>query len=143
MAMTGTEGCDTWKDAEAALYQAADVIPFANSVVPIFGKNAEFKLIGKHRADEHPDGRLSPTGRTTTESTLEQMTEAVALPTYGFRTLSENRWVRFTVRRTGRLLVSLWVLVTAAFLMIHLMPGDPVRAALGPDGSPGARRPVA
>ena len=46
MAMTGTEGCDTWKDAEAALYQAADVIPFANSVVPTFGKNAEFKLIG-------------------------------------------------------------------------------------------------
>jgi peptide/nickel transport system permease protein len=25
-----------------------------------------------------------------------------------------------------------WVLVTAAFLMIHLIPGDPVRAALGP-----------
>jgi peptide/nickel transport system permease protein len=30
------------------------------------------------------------------------------------------------------LLVSLWVLVTASFLMIHLIPGDPVRAALGP-----------
>ena len=59
------------------------------------------------------------------------MTEAVALPTYGFRTLSENRWARFTVRRTGRLLVSLWVLVTAAFLMIHVIPGDPIRAALG------------
>jgi peptide/nickel transport system permease protein len=27
--------------------------------------------------------------------------------------------------------VSLWVLVTASFLMIHLVPGDPVRAALG------------
>lgn len=35
------------------------------------------------------------------------------------------------LRRTGRLLVSLWVLVTASFLMIHLVPGDPVRAALG------------
>ena len=46
MGMTGTEGCDTWKDAEAALYQAADVIPFANSVVPIFGKDAEFDVIG-------------------------------------------------------------------------------------------------
>jgi peptide/nickel transport system permease protein len=43
-----------------------------------------------------------------------------------------NAWVRFAVRRLGRLLVSLWVLVTAAFLMIHLIPGDPVRAALGP-----------
>jgi peptide/nickel transport system permease protein len=41
-------------------------------------------------------------------------------------------WVRFGVRRLGRLLVSLWVLVTASFAMIHLIPGDPVRAALGP-----------
>lgn len=64
------------------------------------------------------------------------MTEAAALPTTGIRTLSENRWVRFTTRRAGRLLVSLWVLVTAAFLMIHLVPGDPVRAALGPTASP-------
>lgn len=43
-----------------------------------------------------------------------------------------HRWVRFGVRRFGRLLVSLWVLVTASFLMIHLIPGDPVRGALGP-----------
>lgn len=28
--------------------------------------------------------------------------------------------------------MSLWVLVTASFLMIHLVPGDPVRTALGP-----------
>lgn len=41
-------------------------------------------------------------------------------------------WVRFGVRRLGRLLVSLWVLVTASFAMIHLIPGDPVRGALGP-----------
>ncbi|GAA1966295.1 ABC transporter substrate-binding protein [Microbacterium deminutum] len=46
MGMTGTEGCDTWKSAEAALYQAADVVPFANSVVPTFGKNAEFSVLG-------------------------------------------------------------------------------------------------
>jgi peptide/nickel transport system permease protein len=64
------------------------------------------------------------------------MTEAVALPSRGVRTLSENRWVRFTSRRVGRLVVSLWVLVTAAFLMIHLVPGDPVRAALGPTAPP-------
>lgn len=45
---------------------------------------------------------------------------------------SSHPWVRFGVRRLGRLLVSLWVLVTASFLMIHLIPGDAVRAALGP-----------
>lgn len=41
-------------------------------------------------------------------------------------------WARFAARRFGRLLVSVWILVTAAFGMIHLIPGDPVRAALGP-----------
>ncbi|MFC4852316.1 ABC transporter permease [Actinophytocola glycyrrhizae] len=44
----------------------------------------------------------------------------------------EHSWARFALRRFGRLLVSVWVLVTAAFGMIHLIPGDPVRAALGP-----------
>jgi peptide/nickel transport system permease protein len=44
----------------------------------------------------------------------------------------DDPWLRFALRRGGRLLVSLWVLITAAFLMIHLIPGDPVRAALGP-----------
>ncbi|ANN17993.1 peptide ABC transporter permease [Amycolatopsis orientalis] len=40
-------------------------------------------------------------------------------------------WLSFAVRRLGRFAVSLWVLVTTAFLMIQLIPGDPVRAALG------------
>jgi peptide/nickel transport system permease protein len=39
--------------------------------------------------------------------------------------------MRFALRRAARLLVSLWVLVTAAFFMIRAVPGDPVRAALG------------
>ncbi|GAB2601686.1 peptide ABC transporter permease [Paractinoplanes abujensis] len=47
-------------------------------------------------------------------------------------TLADNPWVRFGLRRAARLVVSVWVLVTAAFLMIHVLPGDPVRAALGP-----------
>lgn len=47
MGMDGTAGCDTWADAEAALYQAADVVPFANSVVPTFGKGAEFEMSGQ------------------------------------------------------------------------------------------------
>lgn len=45
--------------------------------------------------------------------------------------LGSSPWLRFSARRLGRLLISVWVLVTAAFLMIHLIPGDPVRAALG------------
>ncbi|WP_073386957.1 ABC transporter permease [Jatrophihabitans endophyticus] len=44
----------------------------------------------------------------------------------------DNPWVRFALRRTVRLVASVWVLVTASFAMIHLVPGDPVRAALGP-----------
>ncbi|MFB7595196.1 ABC transporter permease [Streptomyces sp. NPDC056160] len=40
-------------------------------------------------------------------------------------------WLAFAARRLGRFVVSLWVLVTMAFLMIQLIPGDPVRAALG------------
>lgn len=44
--------------------------------------------------------------------------------------------IGFLVRRTARLVVSLVVLVTAAFLMIHLVPGDPVRAALGITAAP-------
>jgi peptide/nickel transport system permease protein len=48
-----------------------------------------------------------------------------------FLGVTDNAWVRFAVRRLTRLLISVWVLITAAFLMIHLVPGDPVRAALG------------
>ncbi|WP_405943560.1 ABC transporter permease [Streptomyces sp. NBC_01020] len=40
-------------------------------------------------------------------------------------------WLPFARRRLRRFLVALWVLLTTAFLMIHLVPGDPVRAALG------------
>jgi peptide/nickel transport system permease protein len=45
--------------------------------------------------------------------------------------LGGSVWFRFVVRRGRRLVVSLWVLVTASFFMIHLIPGDPVRASLG------------
>src|SRR3982750_4500205 len=58
------------------------------------------------------------------------LASSVAPPTSRVGATS-HPWVRFGVRRLGRLLVSLWVLVTASFLMIHLVPGDPVRAALG------------
>lgn len=41
----------------------------------------------------------------------------------------------FLVRRVRRLLVSLAVVVVATFLIVHLVPGDPVRAALGPSAT--------
>lgn len=56
---------------------------------------------------------------------------------------SSSPWTTFLLRRGGQLLISVWVLVTAAFLMIHLIPGDPVRTALGmsaPQGLVDARR---
>lgn len=58
------------------------------------------------------------------------MTSA-AIAARSFSALASEPWLRFGLRRFGRLLVSVWVLVTAAFLMIHFIPGDPVRAALG------------
>jgi len=65
----------------------------------------------------------------TTASSAIAASPPVGGPLTGVRS---HAWVRFAVRRLGRLLLSLWVLVTASFLMIHLIPGDPVRAALGP-----------
>jgi peptide/nickel transport system permease protein len=63
-------------------------------------------------------------------TTLGPAIEQASLPSLLAR-LATEPWIRFLVRRLGRLLVSLWVLITASFLMIHLIPGDPVRAALG------------
>jgi len=42
-------------------------------------------------------------------------------------------WLAFGLRRALRLVVSLFAVGTAVFFMISLVPGDPVRAALGPD----------
>jgi len=50
--------------------------------------------------------------------------------------MRRNPWIGFAIRRTLLLLVSLGVLVTATFMTVHLVPGDPVRAALGPSASP-------
>ena len=42
-----------------------------------------------------------------------------------------SAWGRFLLRRVGRLAASLAVLAVAAFALIHVVPGDPVRASLG------------
>jgi peptide/nickel transport system permease protein len=41
-------------------------------------------------------------------------------------------WTAFLIRRLARLVVSLFAIATLSFLMIHLIPGDPIRTALGP-----------
>ncbi|WP_405455442.1 ABC transporter permease [Streptomyces sp. NBC_00101] len=51
--------------------------------------------------------------------------------------LLRHPWTVFLGRRTVRLLLSLGVVVTASFAMVRLIPGDPVRAALGVDAAPG------
>jgi peptide/nickel transport system permease protein len=40
-------------------------------------------------------------------------------------------WLRFALRRSLTLVLSLWVLVTATFLTMQLVPGDPARVGLG------------
>ncbi len=45
-AMQGTDGCPTWLEAESHLVAAADVVPFANTVVKTFGNGAEFAISG-------------------------------------------------------------------------------------------------
>lgn len=37
--------------------------------------------------------------------------------------LTDNAWVRFAMRRLTRFVIAVWVLITASFLMIHLVPG--------------------
>jgi peptide/nickel transport system substrate-binding protein len=46
-ALQGTAGCSTWLGAESDLVKAADIVPFANSVVETFGNGAEFETPGQ------------------------------------------------------------------------------------------------
>src|SRR3984957_19918808 len=50
-------------------------------------------------------------------------------------TQGTSPWLRFAVRRLGQLVASALVLITASFLIIPPVPGDPVRAALGLNAS--------
>lgn len=46
MALAGAEGCEEWLAAESALFEEADVVPFANTVLRTFAKDATFELAG-------------------------------------------------------------------------------------------------
>lgn len=43
--------------------------------------------------------------------------------------------VRFLARRFGSLLLVVWAVEIATFLMVRVMPGDPARQVLGPHAS--------
>ena len=45
---------------------------------------------------------------------------------------ADHPLLAFAARRVVRLVISLAILLTLSFAMIHLIPGDPVRTALGP-----------
>ncbi|NEK69959.1 MAG: ABC transporter permease [Xanthomonas perforans] len=67
---------------------------------------------------------------TTTDLRPQSAAEPTPARTGPRRRLSPRS--DFALRRIGRLIASLAVVVLAAFFLVHLVPGDPVRAALGP-----------
>ena len=52
------------------------------------------------------------------------------------RSLLASRSLQAVGQRIARFVVSLFLLVTVTFAMVHALQGDPVRAALGPKASP-------
>ncbi|HEY0189047.1 MAG TPA: ABC transporter permease [Cellulomonas sp.] len=50
--------------------------------------------------------------------------------------LADHPRLTFVLARLARALVSLVIVLLASFFLVHLVPGDPVRAALGPTVSP-------
>ncbi len=67
----------------------------------------------------------------TTQQLSVQSSGPVAAPGNA-RSRTGNRWLNFLVRRIVRMVVALFVIVTAAFAVLRLAGGDPVRSALGP-----------
>ncbi|OLF19174.1 ABC transporter substrate-binding protein [Actinophytocola xanthii] len=47
MATNGVEGCEDWLAAESGLIAKGDIVPFANNIVPTFGKGAKFETPGQ------------------------------------------------------------------------------------------------
>src|SRR3546814_12407044 len=45
--LDGSDSCPKWQEAETALFEAADVVPFANNPIRMFGNGAEFTWFGE------------------------------------------------------------------------------------------------
>jgi peptide/nickel transport system permease protein len=56
-------------------------------------------------------------------------------PAARLRAWAEPPALRFLLRRLGALLLVVWVVEIATFLMVRVMPGDPARQVLGPHAS--------
>ncbi|NYE18382.1 ABC transporter permease [Microbacterium immunditiarum] len=56
---------------------------------------------------------------------------AAVAPTGDRSRARQGTWGAFLARRLGRLAISIVVLVTVSFLMVRMIPGDPIRNALG------------
>jgi peptide/nickel transport system permease protein len=56
-------------------------------------------------------------------------------PAARLRAWAESPALRFLLRRLGALLLVVWVVEIATFLMVRVMPGDPARQVLGPHAS--------
>jgi peptide/nickel transport system permease protein len=52
--------------------------------------------------------------------------------------VSRHDWLRFAVRRSAALVLVLFVLVFATFMLVQLLPGDPALAVAGPTATPAA-----
>ena len=111
-------GCPTWLDGESALFKAADIVAVRQQRGEDVRQRRPVRDAGPARADQHPDA--GEVGDAPWRARSRPTSEAGApRPTPGLRFGADRR------PSDGRLLVSLWVLVTASFLMIHLDPGRP------------------
>ncbi|MFI8634218.1 ABC transporter permease [Microbacterium sp. NPDC077663] len=71
-------------------------------------------------------------GEAATTSVEERLEEA-ANPVASSRWPRVGVWPRFFARRLTRMVVTLFIIVTTAFIVVRLAPGDPVLTALGPN----------
>jgi peptide/nickel transport system substrate-binding protein len=46
MAKNGADGCQDWLAAEGKLFEASDLVLFANTLLPFFSKGAELDVVG-------------------------------------------------------------------------------------------------
>ena len=127
-----TQACALWNSAETALIKNIDVAPMFDSTL---NHLSEERDRDDHRRRAHrrlaAAHLLSPAGRVRDGHCFGARERTATTAKAG-----ANPWVKFLIRRLGRLAISVWVLVTFSFLIIHLIPGDPVRAALGITADP-------